>query len=398
MDLVETLNVMRNILCQKRQLDFHAPITHSQIRYYSNPDNTTSRYIHFEIPKKTGGVRKITAPDAKNYKVILLCLNELLKTLYIPSKYAMGFVEGRSVVSNAEMHKNQNYVFNIDLKDFFTSITMVRVVKRLCLNPFNFSNEIASVIAGLCCMKDDNNNYVLPQGAATSPLLTNAVCDDLDRCLAGVAKRFHLNYSRYADDITFSSMHNVYQKDGDFIKELTRIISAQGFTINEKKTRLQKRGSRQEVTGVIVSQKLNVTQNYVRNIRNILYIWEKYSIRDAYSRFLKKYKQEKGYIKKGVPNIINVLDGKLLYLKMIKGDDDSVYQKLRHKFEMLIKRDNIDKYPCSKVDNCEIVYYDPISGKTILTVELGDYPETFLSRGRMKRWGKRRAKHPLLTE
>ena len=255
----------------------------------------------------------------------------------------MGFTEGRSIVTNANIHKNQNYILNIDLKDFFPTITQARVWKRLQLKPFNFSVEIASVFAGLCCMKETIKNkngndvvrYVLPQGAPTSPIITNMICDNLDRRLAGVAKRFGLKYSRYADDITFSSMHNVYQKDGEFWKELNRIITQQGFTINDKKTRLQKLGARQEVTGIIISKKLNVTQKYVRNLRNILYIWDKYGYITAQAKFLSKYKADKGHVKKGNPDMINVLEGKLLYLKMVKGEEDSVYQRLWQKFEKL---------------------------------------------------------------
>lgn len=211
------------------------------------------------------------------------------------------------------------------------------------IKPFNFPVPVANAIAGLCCMKEIRETedgekktyYVLPQGAPTSPLITNMICDKLDHRLAGVAKRFGLNYSRYADDITFSSMHNVYQKNGLFFNEIERIIKEQGFTINEKKTRLQKIGGRQEVTGIIVSQKLNVSQKYVRDIRNILYIWDKYGYSVAYSNFLPKYKTEKGHVKKGIPDMVNVLDGKLLYMKMVKGESDSVYLRLFDKFEKL---------------------------------------------------------------
>lgn len=126
------------------------------------------------------------------------------------------------------------------------------------------------------------------------------------------------------------------KNNGDFRKELVRIIQSQGFTINEKKTRLQKIGGRQEVTGIIVSDKLNVTQKYVRDIRNILYIWDRYGYGVAYSKFFPKYKEEKGHIKKGNPDLVNVLDGKLMYMKMVKGEDDSVYKRLYDKFEKLV--------------------------------------------------------------
>ena len=161
------------------------------------------------------------------------------------------------------------------------------------------------------------------------------ICDNLDRRLAGLAKRFGVVYSRYADDITFSSMHNVYHVSGEFRKELKRIVEGQGFTINEAKTRLQKLGSRQEVTGIIVSEKLNVSQKYVRDIRNILYIWRKYGYDTAFNKFFPKYKEAKGHVKKGNPDMVNVLDGKLMYLKMVKSENDSVYKKLKGQFDAL---------------------------------------------------------------
>ena len=278
--------------------------------------------------------------------MLLRSVNELLKTVYVPNVYAMGFVEGRSVVNNADVHKRQNYVFNIDLKDFFPSIEQARVWKRLQAEPYNIPLEISNVIAGLCSMRllretekkeskfenDKKFRYVLPQGAPTSPILTNMVCERLDYKLSGLAKRFGLNYSRYADDITFSSPHYVYSKNGDFRKELNRIITEQGFMINTSKTRLQKKGMRQEVTGIIVSDKLNVFHSYTKDIRNILHIWEKYGYNDAYSSFLPCYKHNKGHVKRGNPDLINVIEGKLLYMKMVKGEDDAVYTKLYARF------------------------------------------------------------------
>lgn len=271
--------------------------------------------------------------------LLLRYVNEIFKAVYTPSDYVMGFTEGRSVVTNANKHKGHNYVFNTDLKDFFPSIHQARVWKRLQLKPLFFKQPIANILAGLCSMKekaeDGSIRYVLPQGAPTSPIITNMICDNLDRRLAGLAKRFGVVYSRYADDITFSSMHNVYNTSGEFRKELKRIVEGQGFTMNEAKTRLQKLGSRQEVTGIIVSDKLNVSQKYVRDIRNILYIWRKYGYDAAFNKFFPKYKEARGHVKKGNPDMVNVLDGKLMYLKMVKGEDDSVYKRLRSQFDAL---------------------------------------------------------------
>ncbi|WP_294920629.1 reverse transcriptase family protein [uncultured Prevotella sp.] len=315
------------------------PFTMKHLNYYCNPNNSFHRYKQFKIKKKSGGFRQITTPRNHSYMLLLRYVNEIFKAVYIPSDYAMGFTEERSVVTNANMHKGYNYVFNIDLKDFFPSIHQARLWKRLQLKPLFFKQPIANIIAGLCSMKekmeDGSVRYILPQGAPTSPIITNMICDKLDRRLAGLAKRFGVVYSRYADDITFSSMHNVYHPSGEFIKEIRRIVEGQGFVINEDKTRLQKLGTRQEVTGIIVSDKLNVSQKYVRNIRNILYIWRKYGYATAFNKFFPKYKETKGYVKKGNPDMVNVLDGKLMYLKMVKGENDSVYMKLKAQFDKL---------------------------------------------------------------
>lgn len=323
------------------------PFTRKQFLILCNPKNDKHRYHSFEIPKKSGGFRQICVPCG-NLKLFQICLNEILKALYVPSPYAMGFTKGRSIVDNARVHTNQNYVFNIDLKDFFPSIDQARVWKRLQLSPFNFNAKVAGVIAGFCAIKSvnysDNEPFsecsVLPQGAPTSPLLTNAICDTLDRRLHGLAKRFGLHYSRYADDITFSSMHNVYHSGSEFRKELERIITNQHFTINENKTRLDHCSSRQEVTGLTVGTKINVTRKYVKDIRAILHIWEKYGIKAAYAAFYPRYKSEKCQLHRGELNLANVISGKLCYLKMVKGNADAVYTKLNAQFLHLMQDSN----------------------------------------------------------
>ena len=344
-DILALLNRLKqDEMAEMGQADKFYPFTMKHINYYCNPNNSVGRYKRFGIKKKSGGYRQIDAPLRRSFMLVLRYVNEIFKAVYTPSDYAMGFTEQRSVVTNANVHKGQNYILNIDLKDFFPSIEQPRIWKRLQLKPFNFPVPVANVLAGMCSMKETRtledgtvkDFYVLPQGAPTSPIITNMICDKLDRRLAGLAKRFGLRYTRYADDITFSSMHNVYHEGGEFRKELARIIQGQGFSINEKKTRLQKVGGRQEVTGIIVSDRLNVTQKYVRDIRNILYIWDRYGYDVAYCKFFPKYKEEKGHVKKGNPDMVNVIDGRLMYMRMVKGEDDSVYRRLYDKFQGLV--------------------------------------------------------------
>lgn len=328
-------------------------ITYKQLLHFSSPKIVPNRYKTFQIKKKSGGVREINSP-CYQLKIILHILNIVFKAVYTPNKSVNGFVEGRSVVSNAKIHSGHHYVFNTDLEDFFPSIKQARVWKRLQFPPFNLSIEVANVVAGLCCHgNSDGSNCVLPQGAPTSPLLTNAICDNLDRRLNGVARRFGLHYSRYADDITFSSMHNVYQKDGEFRTELIRVITDQGFKINKKKTRLQRNDERQEVTGLIVNDKVNIARKYVRDIRCILFVWERKGYGEAYSYFYSNYKRDKGHVKKGEPVMENVINGKLNYLRMVKGDNNPAYLKLLERFDKL----NLPIYIDDKTDKGDSYIY-----------------------------------------
>ncbi len=214
----------------------------------------------------------------------------------------------------------------------------------------------ANIIASLCCIEmpverkneigewEKINRNVLPQGAPTSPIITNIVCQRLDYLLSGVAKRFGLKYSRYADDITFSSMHNVYQHGSEFSKELHRIIDEQKFHIKESKTRLQKDGFRKEVTGLLVNEKVNVQQRYIKQLRMWLYYWERYGYERASEFFLKQYIADKGHVNKRKPDMANVISGKIDYLKMVKGADNDSYFKLSNRFIKLIDlKSPIDK-------------------------------------------------------
>ena len=176
---------------------------------------------------------------------------------------------------------------------------------------------------------------VLPQGAPTSPVLTNVVCQRLDYLFTAVAKRFGLKYSRYADDITFSSLHNVFQDKSPFLNEVQRIITNQGFTLKDSKTRLQVDGMRKSVTGLVVNEKVNVPKSYVKQIRMWLYYWERYGYKKAETIFTSNYLKDKGHTKEAAPSLLNVLDGKLNYLKMVKESDDSTYQKLKERFDFL---------------------------------------------------------------
>jgi retron-type reverse transcriptase len=337
-DLVKLLSNAKNILYGEER----KPVQLKSLTYYANPILCKKRYQTFAIKKKSGADRTIHAP-VKGLKSILRSLNFVLQCVYEPHEAATGFVLEKSIVDNAKKHEGKHYVLNMDLKDFFHSFDRKWVKYGFSYEPFNLSGskekeELAFLLASLCTHPfeiDGKEKTVLPQGSPTSPTLTNILCKKLDRRLTGLANRFGATYTRYADDITFSSQHNIYA-DEEFNKELKRIIEEdQKLVINPKKTRLQKTEYRQEVTGLIVNDKVNVHKRYVKQIRMWLYYWEKYGYEKATQIFKRDYILDKGHVKKMNSHLVNVLDGKLEFLKMVKGIEDGTYKSLKGRFDLL---------------------------------------------------------------
>lgn len=312
-------------------------LTLRMLNYYAYSSHNKKRYITFQVPKKKKGeFRTIDAPCA-GLKMIQRALNLIFQTIYTPHEAAMGFVPHRSVVTNARVHVGQKYVYNIDLKDFFPSITSGRLFKRLLVAPFNMDEEMASLVTDLCCYTNADGKNVLPQGAPTSPTITNFISEHLDRKLSKLARAYGMKYTRYADDITFSCSSNMFAEDGKFCKSLRNIIEEEEhFKINTDKTRLCHSGERQEVTGLTVNEQTNVTRKYVKQIRLFLHIWEAKGLPEAQRLFEKHYTPKTTRPNVGIPHIENVIAGKLLYLKMVKGENDETYRKLTARLEQLV--------------------------------------------------------------
>lgn len=316
--------------------------TEKQINFYLHYlrisiEQDNKLYDTFEILKKNGGKRVLHAPKTADFKDLLSCIDLLIRQIYEPHPNAFGFIEKRSIVDNARKHLSKNYVYNIDLKDFFHSFDLNRVKLSLFNKPFNLKGQLEPIAFLLASLVTCNLNgkRVLPQGSPVSPALTNHICWRLDQRLSGLAKRFGVDYSRYADDITFSSNHNVYY--GDFSSELKRIIQLEDLEINPSKTRLQKKGSRQEVTGIIVNEGLNVSKRYIKQLRMYLYYCEKYGIEKATEIYTRDYKEvrKEGELFREPDKLENILKGKLNFLSMVKGKDDKVYVKLSNRFNLL---------------------------------------------------------------
>lgn len=336
-DLIVLLNVAKKILYGNEA----SLVRLKSLTYYANPNFSPNRYSTFTVKKKSGGERTIHAPT-KGLKSLLRVLNFILQCMSEPHRAATGFVSNKSIVDNARKHVEHHYVFNLDLKDFFHSFDRNRVKMAFMYAPFNLKGDKEPLAFLLACLVthpidiDGETKIVLPQGSPTSPTLTNIICKTLDRRLNGLATRFGATYTRYADDITFSSPHNVYNNE-EFTNELKRIVEDdQKLIINPKKTRLQNSRYRQEVTGLVVNKKVNVSRRYIKQIRMYLHFWEKYGLEKAQSILKKDYIADKGHIMKGEPNIENVLDGKLQFLKMVKGEDDSTYISLKKRYDKLV--------------------------------------------------------------
>jgi RNA-directed DNA polymerase len=226
-----------------------------------------------------------------------------------------GFIRGKSIVTNGKEHVGKKHVLNLDLKDFFPSINFGRVRGLLMAKPYQCTPHVATIIAQICC--HDNQ---LPQGSPTSPIISNMICAKLDTQFQRLAKKYRCFYTRYADDITISSSANIMPSQfarfsdipGEIIlgNEIVEIIEQNGFQINDQKVRLRTKHRRQEVTGLIVNEKLNVKREYVRTLRTMLYQLEKNILSGVEIRIK--------------PEVIR---GKIEFLGAVRGYEDSIYLK-----------------------------------------------------------------------
>lgn len=258
--LYERILIRLPLVCRKHQMfgmDDILPYRRRKVRAKS--------YVRFKIPKRSGGTREILAPIG-NLKYIQKAINTRLREQLTPADEVHGFAPGRSVRTGASLHVGMNYVFNTDLHDFFPSITAPKVFEML-MYELGLKPGVARCICDFCTIPVKDGDDVLPQGSPASPILSNIVCTRMDRRLKGLAECFGLTYTRYADDITFSAPYNAFKEGDTFRICLERIIHEEGFSINEAKTRLQKRGARQEVTGLTVCEIVNVSRKWLKGLR-----------------------------------------------------------------------------------------------------------------------------------
>ena len=338
-DAQELANLLNELKAPYIYSDFRG----KQLSFFADTNNIRRRCKTFRLRKKHGGYREIIAPKGRLHDVLHI-LNIVLQTYDEPTPWAYGFVCGRSVVDNARPHVGKRYILNLDLKNFFPTIKRRQLADCLMAEPFGFSSLAAELVSGMATVRTDNGEEVLAQGFATSPTLSNFICREMDKEIAGVAAAQGVIFTRYADDLTFSSDADILRPQGGLAQQVKTIVERYGFRLNEAKTHLQRRGRRQEVTGLMVTEKVNVSRRYVREIRSLLYIWERYGYEDACRTALKSYKQQHGKTK-GHQNHVplnKVLGGKLNYMKMVRGADDPLYQRFVSCYTSLQQRSKGD--------------------------------------------------------
>ncbi len=285
-------------------------------------------YRHFSIAKGPSKIRMISAPDER-LKSLQRKLADKLNELYRPRHPVHGFVAERSVKTNALAHLQRRFVVNIDLKDFFPTISENRVEGMI--SSLGIAPRVAEIIARICC-----NNRHLPQGAPSSPVISNMICFRLDKNLMGIAKEARCIYTRYADDITLSNhqppialFETKLPQAGRFLPDLFVLklraaIQQNGFVINPDKAHYADRHSRRIVTGLKINELLNVDRRYVRNIRGALHSIEKLGIKDADIKFRAQHE--------GKSKLATHLRGKLSFLTHIKGQSDPVVRSITLRF------------------------------------------------------------------
>jgi RNA-directed DNA polymerase len=301
------------------------PSTLSYVLYKKPP---ASNYTQFTIPKRFGGERPISAPinqlkmiQKRLSNVLQNCAQEINTAGKLTSTIAHGFTRHRSIITNAKAHKRHRYVFNVDLEDFFGSINFGRVRGYFLKdNRFILNQNVATVLAQIIC-----HNNALPQGSPCSPVVSNLIGHVLDIHLVRMAKREGCTYTRYADDLTFSTNKltfppNIAQADPtnphswQLGSEFAHLVTKSGFAINKTKTRMQYRDSRQEVTGLIVNQKINVRCEYRHMVRAMV---QRLSTKGTFEHYRFVIDANGNRVPQNIPGTMEELHGMLAFIDSI---------------------------------------------------------------------------------
>lgn len=241
---------------------------------------TFDNYYRFSIPKKSGGTRQIAAPKTQLKAAQRQILDGILQKAEV-SELSHGFVKSRSVLTGAKAHNTSpDLLINIDLENFFPTVTFERV--RGLYQSFGYSGYIASLLAMLCTYCErmpleikgevkyiKTSDRILPQGSPASPMITNIICRNMDKRIHGLCQKLGMTYTRYADDMSFSYTGDTDQLAiGSFLSSIHKIIEAEGFHMNEAKTHILRKSSRQYITGIVINnEEIGVPKKWVKVLK-----------------------------------------------------------------------------------------------------------------------------------
>lgn len=305
-----------------------------QLRWLAFHSEAATRvhYVRFSVPKRSGGTRELAAP----HQTLARCQQWILANILVKvGKHgaAHGFIAGRSTVTNAAAHVGRKVVVNLDLCDFFPTITFPRV--RGIFQQLGYSPAAATILA-LLCTESPRRTVVyagqkffaatspraLPQGACTSPALSNLAARRLDSRLNGLCVKLGWTYTRYADDLTLSSSaEDVNAKVGYLLARVRHIAQDEGFEVNEKKTRIQRRQTAQSVTGLVVNDRVAVPRKLARRLRSILH----HARREGLA----------SQNRTGHANFVGYVHGMIAYVSMVNPEQG---KKLKLAFDSLVHR------------------------------------------------------------
>ena len=281
--------------------------------------NCDKMYTAVSIPKKSGGHRELQVPNTELKYYQRRILHGILDFLPV-SRYATAYRNGATLAYNASPHIGHKYLLKLDITDFFGSITFMQVYSA-AFNAKYFPKQIGAMLATLCCFED-----VLPQGAPTSPALSNIVMKNFDDSFGAWCKEKGFEYTRYCDDITVSGNEKLYPA---FRKAKNR-LEAMGFEINEKKTHFITNANRQSVTGITVNEKLSISKDYKRKLRQEIY----YALRFGVENVI-RHNYLTDYITGGIVDFegyVHHLIGKINYVLSIE-KSNSWFRDAKYKLQ-----------------------------------------------------------------
>lgn len=252
-------------------------------------------YKTYHIPKRNGAFRRIDEPLPSLQKIQLWILRNILDRC-VPSNIAMAFVKQRSIKHNAEIHLGRQMILSLDLKDFFPSISTPQV--RSIFADLGFSTSVVDALTQMTVLENG-----LPQGAPTSPSLSNLILKPFDERLKRFALRLGVRCSRYADDITISGIFRV----GEVVAGVRKLLLHYGFRLNDEKTRLMRPHERQEVTGVIVNHVLQAPRSVRRALRKEIYFIRKHGFPEHESECASAYENRRAHLQ-GIAEFILFLN------------------------------------------------------------------------------------------